>query len=204
MTELVLNLDGYTDVPVTKIAFVVTHLEMTSEPQEPLAGARQDLVLERWNKPGADEYQKLFREVGENWIWFGRLKKSSEDLEKMLHEPDREHFRPMKDGKPVGILELNYANTETVELAYFGLVPGAIGGGVGRWLMSQAVDMAWSRPETKRIWLHTCTGDSPQAMMFYRSCGFKPFRRCIEVIDDPRLEGLCPKNSAPHVPYLAD
>lgn len=204
MVESTLDLNGFTDVPDTKIAVVVTYLEMTSVPQAPLTQSRQDLTLDRWIKPQADEYRALFREVGHDWIWFGRLLKSKGDLEALLHEPAREHYLPIVDGKPAGILELNYVDPENVELAYFGLVPGAIGGGVGRWLMAQAISMAWSRPETKRLWLHTCTCDSPQAMKFYRSCGFKPFRRSIEVADDPRLDGLYPKDAAPHVPCLAD
>lgn len=202
MTETVLNLNGYTDVPDNKIAVVVTHLEMTAAPEKPLAGAREDVVLTRWEQPDPAAYKALFRDVGEDWIWFGRLLKTDEELSELLREPARENYRPMKDGQALGTLELNFTDRENVEIAYFGLVPDAIGGGVGRWLMGQAVEMAWSRPETKRVWLHTCTADSPQAMRFYQSCGFKPFKRSIEVIEDPRLLGLYPTDIAPHVPCL--
>ncbi len=200
MTDPVLNLNGYTDVPDKKIAVVVTHLEMTLAPEKPLAAARDDVVLGRWEKPDAKAYKALFREVGEDWLWFGRLIMAEDKLITLLSEATRENYRPIRNGKILGTLEVNYADPENVEVAYFGLVPDAIGGGIGRWLMSQAVEMAWSRPETKRVWLHTCTADSPQAIHFYRSCGFKPFRRSIEVIDDPRLLGLYPKDVAPHVP----
>lgn len=200
MPETVLNLNGYTDVPDQKLAVIVTHLEMCKAPDAPLAPARSDVGLEFWEKPDAASYKSLFREVGEDWVWFGRLLMGDEELETLLSEPTRENYRPMKDGNALGTLELNYADPENVEIAYFGLVPGAIGGGIGRWLMGQGIEMAWSRPETKRVWLHTCTADSPQAIHFYRACGFNPFRRSIEVIDDPRLLGLYPKEIAPHVP----
>lgn len=202
MAVQTLDMDGYTDVPDGKVAFVVTFLEMLNAPDKPVSAERNDMSLERWEKPKADAYRKLFREVGEDWIWFGRLMLSDGELETMLAEPTRENFLPMLDGKPVGMLELDFSNPEEPELAYFGLTPDAIGGGTGRWLMAQALDMVWARPETKRFWVHTCTGDSPQAIRFYMSCGFKPYKRAIEVADDPRLGGLLGLDKAPHVPVL--
>ncbi|WP_420414117.1 GNAT family N-acetyltransferase [Roseibium sp.] len=202
MSGPVLDLNGYTDIPDTKVAVVVTHLEMTAAPENPLSAGREDVVLEQWENPETADYKALFRAVGEEWIWFGRLVKPDDELAALLSEPARKNFRPMRDGKVLGTLEVNFADPENVEIAYFGLVPDAIGGGVGRWLMSQAIEMAWARPETKRVWLHTCTADSPQAIRFYQSCGFKPFKRSIEVMDDPRLQGLYSKNTASHVPCL--
>ncbi|MHA7776966.1 GNAT family N-acetyltransferase [Roseibium sp. M-1] len=201
MTD-VLNLDGYTDIPGGKVAFVVTFLEMLQAPETPLAPPRSDVTLERWHNPGIDGYRKLFREVGEDWIWFGRLTYDDTALASLLAEPARENFLPVKDGKPIGMLELDYTNRQEPELAYFGLTPGAIGGGLGRWLMSEALEMVWSRPETKRFWVHTCTGDSPQALPFYQACGFRPYKRAIEVADDPRLKGLLGQERAPHVPVI--
>jgi len=197
-----LNLDGYTDIPDGKVAFVVTFLEMLQAPAEPLAPPRKDVTLERWTEPDVARYRILFKEIGEDWIWFSRLEQDEAVLARTLAEPTRENYLPMKDGRPVGTLELDYANPEEPEVAYFGLVPGAIGGGLGRWLMGEAVRMAWSRPETKRLVLHTCTGDSPQAIHFYMSCGYRPYKRAIELADDPRLKGLLGRERAPHVPVI--
>ncbi|MBN9673681.1 GNAT family N-acetyltransferase [Roseibium aggregatum] len=202
MHETLIDLNGYTDIPEGKVAFVVTFLEMLKAPDQPLSRPRPDLVLERWHEPDLEEYRALFRQVGGDWIWFGRLTLDDAGLAALLAEPTRESFRPIVDGKPVGILELDFANPAEPELAYFGLIPEAIGGGAGRWLMAQAVERVWSRPDTERFWVHTCTGDSPQAIGFYMSCGFKPYKRAIEVDDDPRLSGLYPKDKAPHVPVI--
>ncbi len=202
MSGPTLDLDGYTDIPEGKVAFVVTFLEMREAPERPLAPQRDDVALERWSAPKAGDYRKLFREVGENWIWFGRLTYDDAKLEKLLAEPTRENFRAIRNGKPVGTLEIDYANPAEPEVAYFGLTPDVIGGGLGRWLMGQAVEMAWARPETQRLWLHTCTADSPQAIHFYMACGFKPYKRSIEVNDDPRLIGIHSLDRAPHVPVI--
>ncbi|MES0880781.1 GNAT family N-acetyltransferase [Roseibium sp. SCP14] len=202
MSGQTLNLNGYTDVPEGKIAFVVTCLEMLEGPSEPLASTRKDVTLERWTSPSAEDYCSMFRQVGEEWLWFGRLTLERETLDGILREPTREFFRPMINGKPVGLLEIDYADPASPELSYFGLTADAIGGGIGRWLMAQAVEMVWSRPESRRFWVHTCTGDSPQALRFYMSCGFKPYKRSIEVADDPRLSGVLPKDKGAHVPII--
>lgn len=202
MPDHVLDLNGYTDVPDGKVAFVVTFLQMLEAPDAPLSPERDDVELVRWHAPNLGAYRNLFRQVGEDWIWFGRLTDDDETLANMLNEPSRENYLPMRGGKPVGTLELDYANSEEPEVSYFGLVPDAVGGGLGRWLIAQAVEMAWARPETKRLWLHTCTADSPQAIGFYMSCGFKPYKRSIEIADDPRLLGLHSKDRAPHVPVI--
>jgi len=197
-----LELNGYTEVPRGKLAMVVTYLEMLERPSEPFSASRTDITLERWNSPELEEYKELFRRVGADWIWFGRLIKSDEQLAALLAEPTRENYLPKKDGSAIGTLELNFEDPENVEIAYFGLIPEAIGGGAGRWLMGQALDIAWHRPETRRVWLHTCTADSPQALGFYQSCGFKPFKRAVELADDPRLTGILPPHLGAHMPVI--
>lgn len=39
----------------------------------------------------------------------------------------------------------------------------------------------------KRLWLHTCNFDDPQALPFYMHMGFVPYARAVEVHDDVRL-----------------
>jgi len=202
IVETGLELNGYIEVPRGKLAMVVTYLEMLEAPTAPLTGPRRDIVLEPWKAPSVEDYKDLFRKVGADWIWFGRLIKPDADLTALLAEPTRENYVPRKDGAALGTLELDFKDPENVEIAYFGLVPEAIGGGIGRWLMGQALEIAWKRPETRRVWLHTCTADSPQALAFYQSCGFKPFQRAIELADDPRLSGILPQHVGAHLPVI--
>ena len=53
-----------------------------------------------------------------------------------------------------------------------------------------------------RVWLHTCTFDHPAALAFYQRSGFRPFRRQVEVVNDPRLDGTVPRDVARHVPVI--
>ena len=58
-----------------------------------------------------------------------------------------------------------------MEIAYFGLMPWAIGRGLGRWLLGAALSVAW-RGAPERVWLHTCTMDHPAALPNYLGRGF--------------------------------
>mgnify|MGYP003154783701 CR=1 FL=1 len=107
-----------------------------------------------------------------------------------------------KDGHDEALLELKFGDDQECELAYFGLTPKLIGTGAGRYLMNHAIRTAWARP-ISRFRLHTCTMDSPQAMSFYIRSGFTPYKRQIEIDDDPRLIGLLGSEAGPHVPIIS-
>lgn len=195
------DLNGYTDLPQGKVATIVTYLEMRARPLLPTA-ERSDLSLHRVKQADIADYRQLFRAIGEDWLWFGRLVLDDAELARLLSEPTRELYLPKKGAMTIGMLELDFQDPRNVELAYFGLLPGEIGGGAGRWLMGKALEIVWSRAETERFWVHTCTADSPQALGFYRSVGFKPYKRAVEIADDPRGAGLMPENAAPHLPFI--
>ncbi|SDU30121.1 GNAT family N-acetyltransferase [Stappia sp. ES.058] len=202
MPSLSVDLSGCTDLPAGKIANVVTYLEMHARPPTRFV-ERPDLRLERIERPDPAQYRRLFRRIGDDWLWFGRLAADDEALVRLLTAPGHGlHYCRNEAGDAVGLLELDFSHPSDVELAYFGLVPEAIGGGAGRWLMNQAIDTAWGRAGTTRFWVHTCTADSPQALGFYMSSGFTPYKRAIEIEDDPRLTGLLPRDVAPRVPLI--
>jgi hypothetical protein len=76
----------------------------------------------------------------------------------------------------VGWYELRrVADDDSVEIAYFGLAPGALGQGLGKHLLSYAVLDAWGM-KPSRVWLHTCTLDHPAALPNYLARGFAPYR----------------------------
>lgn len=204
MPSISVDLSGYTDLPPGKVAMIVTYLEMRARPlTRPVS--RPDLSLLRLPEPDPDAYRRLFRRIGDDWLWFGRLEADDRDLSALLTRPGYEVHVCQKRGveDPVGLLELDFTGGSQVELAYFGLVPEEIGNGAGRWLMNEALARVWSRPGVERLFVHTCTADSPQALGFYRASGFTPYKRAIEIADDPRLTGLLPREAAGHVPVIA-
>jgi len=195
--------DGYSDVPAGKVAFVVTCLEMTSVPPKRPLPPGKGFTLRRVASPTAAWYQDLFRRIGQPWLWFSRLKLSMAELEAIIRHPDVEVFALAVDGRDEGLLELDFRTPGQCELAFFGVTQTLVGHGAGRVLMNHASEAAWRRP-IERFWVHTCTGDHPDALAFYMRSGFRPYKRQIEIADDPRLDansGL-PLSAAPHVPVI--
>ncbi len=192
--------DSYSDVPAGRIAAVVTHLEMTARP-----ALRSDppgpWTLRRVESPGLDWFRDLYRRVGEEWLWFSRLQMSDADLIAIIHSPLVEVHALVQDGRDEGLLELDFREPGQCELAFFGVTSKLIGSGAGRWLMNRALERAWSRQVT-RVWVHTCTLDHPSALAFYQRSGFHPFRRQVEITDDPRLDGTVPRSAARYVPII--
>jgi GNAT superfamily N-acetyltransferase len=193
--------DGYTPLPPGKLANVVTDFEMFAAPQARPERTTRALTLARWERPPLEEYRALFRRVGEPYLWFSRLLLDDRELRAIIHDADSEIY-VARDGRDVaGWFELDFDRAGECELRFFGLVPEAIGTGAGRWLMNRVIERAFARP-IRRFWLHTCTLDHPDAIEFYRRSGFTPFRREIEISDDPRLIGLLPRTAAPGVPLI--
>ena len=192
--------DGLHDVPRGKVAMAVTHLEMHAPAATDDMDAPQGLTLRRIT-PDLAGYRALFTRVGQDWLWYGRLVMADADLQAILDDPQVHLYTLTRNGTDHAILELDFRTSGQCELAYFGLTCDLIGTGAGRYLMNQAIRLAWAQPIT-RFHVHTCTIDSPQALGFYIKNGFVPYRRQIEVDDDPRLLGLLPENAAPHVPLI--
>ena len=194
---------GLTPVPPDQIATVVTTLEMGARPlpMPPVPPSR--FTLRHWPAPDPDRYRALFRRVGAPWLWYSRLAMPDAALTAIIGDPGVEvHAAVDPAGGEIGMLELDLRHPGACELSYLGLVPELAGQGHGRWLMAAALARAW-RPGVARVWVHTCTLDHPRALGFYRAQGFVAVRRTLETFPDPRVTGLLPLASAPHVPMLA-
>jgi ribosomal protein S18 acetylase RimI-like enzyme len=197
---LALNLDGYTPLPPGKIAAVVTYLEMRERPRLPRLQKPEGWSLHRVNRD-RDRYRALFRRIGEPWLWFSRVAMPDEALARILDDPRVEAFALNDGGADIGLLELDFRPRREAELSFLGVAPDSIGRGAGRFLMREAIRRAFARP-IARFFVHTCSLDHPGALAFYLRSGFTPYRRAVEVADDPRLLGFLPLEAAPHVPVL--
>src|SRR5579871_70719 len=136
--------DGYSDLSPGKIASVVTYLQMF-EPSRYSAAARPGLDIRRVRKPELAWYRELFRRIGANWLWFGRLVISDAELASLLRDECIDVFALARDGEDVGLLELDRRESGEVELSYLGVAEEMIGQGAGRLLMARALEEAWAR-----------------------------------------------------------
>jgi ribosomal protein S18 acetylase RimI-like enzyme len=198
--QVALNLNGYTDLPSGKIASIVTYLEMRDRPDHPKRPKPAGWSLQPL-AGDLDRYRTLFRRIGEPWLWFSRAVMPDDKLLEILGDPKVEAHALNDGSADIGLLELDFRSTDEAELAFLGVVPGAIGQGAGRHLMDEAVSRAFAKP-VRRFFVHTCSLDHPGALAFYMKSGFIPYKRAIEVADDPRLRGFLPREAGPHVPML--
>ncbi len=189
------------DVPVGKIAAVVTHLQMFERPTpRKVPPITAELVAH--DTADLDWYRDLFMRVGgQDWLWFSRLGMDDAALSAILHRDDVHMYSVRVDGRDEGMLELDFRVSGECELGYFGLAPAMVGTGAGRWLMEHALDKAWAHP-ISRFHVHTCTLDSPQALPFYTRSGFTAYHRQVEIADDPRKIGVLPADSTPQEPII--
>lgn len=193
--------NGYHDLEPGQLAALVTYLRhdlrILSGPAIWPPGA----ALHRIGPAEGERYLRLFRAVGADWLWFGRLQLSPAALTQLLSDPDYEIRLLAAEGEDLGLMELDFRSGREPELAYFGLKPGVIGRGLGRQLMAEALSRAKSRG-VSHLMVHTCSLDAPGAVDFYRKSGFVPYRRAIEIFADPRLDGTLPPEAAAQVPLI--
>jgi GNAT superfamily N-acetyltransferase len=191
---------GFHPLPPGHLANVVTCLEMHARPV--LRPAHDDsFSLERMGAADTDRFRALFRAIGQDIMWFSRLIIPEEKLSAIIGDPNVFCFALVKEGRDIGLLELDFREGGQCELSFFGVVPTAVGGGAGRYLMNEALARAWAQP-ISRMWVHTCHFDHPSALAFYQRSGFRPYAVMVEVHPDPRLMGAMPKDASPQVPLV--
>ncbi len=200
---------GYHLVPTGHVASVVTRLEMRERTAKPAVPPPSPVpVLRRLRGASLAEYRRLFANVGASWLWFSRLAMDDDSLRAILDDEAVHalavdtHDEPDSTQPASGLLELDFRVPGQCELAFLGVTPSLVGRGLGQWLMSQALQMAWDMPGMTRVHVHTCTLDHPSALRFYLRAGFTAVGRAVEVAPDPRLLGLLPADAAPEVPVI--
>jgi GNAT superfamily N-acetyltransferase len=154
-----------------------TYLEMTSraalrDAAAPAPGVR----VEHARACPPSFYRYLYAEVGRAWRWTDRSAWTDDEIRTHLGQPGVAVHVLYQAGAPAGYFELARHDDGSCEIAYFGLLPEAMGRGLGKYLLTCAVDAAWDTG-TSRVWLHTCTLDGPAALPNYLARGFHPYKR---------------------------
>lgn len=170
---------------MTSLTTTVTYLEMTA-PSDLVARRVEDPRVTLVEVRGCTNsfYLYLYTEVGRQYHWVERRRWSAERLAAQLADPSVRIWVLTYDGCPAGYVELQRDAEGGVEIAYFGLLPEFLGKGLGKHLLTVAVETAWSLdPTPDRVWLHTCTLDAPQALPNYVGRGFRIYKTEEEVIE---------------------
>ncbi len=183
-----------------RLEVVITHLEMLARPRHPSRPHPPGKhALLRAEMPSVAFYRFLYNTVGEPWFWYERRRMSDEILSAIVTDPKVEIFVLYAEGTPAGYVELDRRKDPEIDIALFGIMPQAIGRGLGSFLLDWAIAQAWSY-EPARLTVNTCTLDHPKALQVYQRAGFVPVRQERKVIDDPRALGLIPAHIEPRRP----
>jgi len=153
-----------------------TYLKL-SEPGDfrPAGTAGQTARIDRVADCPPSFFRFLYREVGRYYHWTDRLGWADELIEAHLARNSVSLVVMYLGGAPAGYFELEQHQDGSTEIAYFGLLPEFIGRGLGKYLLTEAINQAWSFSPTY-VWLHTCSLDDPAALPNYLKRGFQPFK----------------------------
>jgi ribosomal protein S18 acetylase RimI-like enzyme len=185
----------------SEIPVVITYLEMTAQPSRPTVPmpAGLKLALLRVERPSIPFYRFLYDQVGAPWFWYERKQMPDGALREIITDPKVELYVPYVAGAPAGYVEIDRRPAPDVSLAYFGLMPGYFGVGLGWYLLNWAIDAAWTGAP-RRLIVDTCTLDHPRALQTYQRAGFRAYRQERRSIVDPRLSGRTPSHFEPRLP----
>jgi ribosomal protein S18 acetylase RimI-like enzyme len=181
---------------VGTLACTITRLEMTEKPGRPAGHPPHGIqvALLRARRPTVAFYRFLYNAVGADWLWYERRAMDHDTLAAIIQDDAVEIYVLYVEGVPAGYAELDRRVKPEIELAYFGLMPEFIGRGLGDYLLSTAIDIAWSY-EPSRLWVHTNTLDHPRALPLYQRHGFTAYDQEQRILPDPRLTGLIPRSA---------
>ena len=156
------------------------HLQINPNAElKPASASRIPYVVQRAALPLPELSRFLYVSVGAQWRWYERLDWTYQQWVAHLDRSDVGTWIAYVQGTPAGYFELVRQPADSVEIAYFGLLPHFIGKGLGGALLTDAVRAAQAfgadQTEGTRVWLHTCTLDHPAALDNYQSRGFEIF-----------------------------
>ena len=175
--------------PVTKVAVVVTFLRMEAPPEDGAPALPPAFTLVRLAAPTVAFYRYLYNTVGADYVWWLRRTMPDRELGELLANRAVSIHVLYEGGEPAGFFELDRRTWPDTNLSYFGLMPHAVGTGIGYALLRAAIAEAW-RDGTRGVTVNTCTGDHPRALPTYLRAGFRPTRQAQELWSVPNRLGL--------------
>ena len=175
--------------PVVRVAVTVTFLRMDRPPTDDAPALPPDYQIVRATEPSVGFYRYLYNTVGADYVWWLRRTMSDHELADMLRAREISIHTLYRNGEPAGFFELDGRAWSDVNLSYFGLMPHAVGTGIGYRFLRHAVHAAWIQG-ARGMTVNTCTADHPRALPTYVRVGFRPTRQARELWNVPTRLGL--------------
>jgi GNAT superfamily N-acetyltransferase len=155
-----------------------SYLEQTSPSDLNAKHSNKAIEIKQVEIPLPELNRFFYTTVGRDWYWIDRLQWSYAQWQTWADRPDLQTWVLYVKGTPAGYFELE-KQADTVNLAYFGLLPQFVGQGLGSHFLSVAIEKAWAW-DAKRITVNTCTLDHESALKNYQARGFKVYEQKTE------------------------
>ena len=146
--------------------------------------SRQNKFLIKKIKPNFQLNKFFYKQVGKKHRWLDRLSWTDEKWISFISNKNLETYVISESKDLIGFFELLYnPDLKETEISYFGLLEEYIGKGIGGYALCEAIKKSFKK-NIKRVWLHTCTLDHPNALKNYIARGMKVFRKeNINILD---------------------
>jgi GNAT superfamily N-acetyltransferase len=118
----------------------------------------------------------LYQFVGGPWKWTDRLCWTDAQWTDYAENDNLRTWLACLNGAPAGYYELQKQEDGDIEIVLFGLAERFHKLGLGGYLLSHALQSAWSWDGTTRVWVHTCNHDHPYALKNYTARGMELYR----------------------------
>lgn len=143
-----------------------------------------DLEIVAASLADAGTIRALYQAVARECLWTERSGWETADFEKQISQERVRIWLAKLDGKPAGLLETYHYQDNRIQIIYFGFLSQYCFRGIGKHLLSHAIDEAWKcRPG--KIVLCTRTYDSAHALNNYLKRGFHITKVRPQIIDVP-------------------
>ncbi len=135
-------------------------------------------------KPDFQLNKFFYKQVGKKHRWIDRLSWSDVKWINYISNKNLETYIISESEELAGFFELLYnPELKETEISYFGLLEEYIGKGIGGYALSVAIKKSFEK-NIKRVWLHTCTLDHPNALKNYIARGMTVFKKeNINILD---------------------
>ena len=132
-----------------------------------------NFFLKEADKDKFDLNKFFYKQIGKKHEWIDRLIWQDKNWMDYTSDKNLKTFVLQNNDDLIGYFELIF-NSKNCEIAYFGILEEYIGKGYGGFLLSEALRIGFKN--SKRIWVHTCSLDHPNAIENYKSRGMKIFK----------------------------
>ena len=146
--------------------------------------SKENKFLIKKIKPDFQLNKFFYKQVGKKHRWIDRLSWTDEKWIDFISNKNLETYVISESEDLIGFFEPLYnPHLNETEISYFGLLEEYIGKGIGGYALSEAIKKSFEK-NIKRVWLHTCTLDHPNALKNYIARGMRVFRKeNINILD---------------------